>query len=77
MRNNCITMLTALAVLLMGLPILGAQAGNGAPSKYNYQINQISSQNTGHTTRVAGNHTVPITEFSSSSAPTSAHGPKR
>jgi hypothetical protein len=76
MRRSIVTIAVALAIVSLGsLASQPAQAGNGgvsAPSKYNYQFKH--QNRTGQTVTRSG---VALTEFSSSSAPTTAHGPKR
>jgi hypothetical protein len=74
MSNGAAAIIAALAILLSGSLITGAQAGSAqssAPSKYNGHSNYSS------TPVVWTGQNVGITEFSSSSARAARHGPKR
>jgi hypothetical protein len=78
MRNGAAAIIAALAILLSGSLIIGAQAGSAqssAPSKYNGQYSGHSNYSS--TPVVWTGQNVGITEFSSSSAPAAKHGPKR
>ncbi len=78
MRNGAAAIIAALAILLSGSLITGAQAGfaqSSAPSKYNGQYSGHSNYSS--TPVVWTGQNVGITEFSSSSAPAAKHRPKR
>jgi hypothetical protein len=67
----------ALAILLTGSIVTGAQAGSAqssAPSKYNAQYNGHSNYSS--TPAVWTDRNIGITEFSSSSARAAKHGTK-
>jgi hypothetical protein len=78
MGKSLFTITAAIGILSAGSLISDAQAGSSqsAPTKYGNHANQHVAVVSVRTSRASG-PVVPITEFSSSSAPTGTHGPRR